>query len=335
MNESDKEQVIDLAEAARGEDAATRDEASRRVSAPPRATSSIEEGEEIERSIRRRSRRGFLVSGVAALAGFGGWRWLATRRGDDGIPWPLRRAHEINEQLARDYFQGSRLAPAFARQRARMPRVNGEHGLDEEFDPATWKLRVLGLEDASGAEDAAVASLSAWKEQHGASVSSASNDASHDSLLEDTPRGEALLLSFDHIKALPRVEMVTELKCIEGWSEIVHWTGARLADFAGLYQPATRGGDAPEDLIGYVSLETPDGGYYVGLDMASALHPQTLLCYEMNGAPLEIAHGAPLRLVIPVKYGIKSIKGIGTISFTDKRPADYWAERGYDWYAGH
>ena len=70
-------------------------------------------------------------------------------------------------------------------------------------------------------------------------------------------------------------------------------------------------------------------------DMASALHPQTLLCYEMNGRPLTPAHGAPLRLVIPIKYGIKNLKQIGTIQFTDERPADYWAERGYDWYAGH
>jgi DMSO/TMAO reductase YedYZ molybdopterin-dependent catalytic subunit len=84
-----------------------------------------------------------------------------------------------------------------------------------------------------------------------------------------------------------------------------------------------------------VALETPDGGYYVGLDMASALHPQTLLCYEMNGLPLSLDHGAPLRLVTTVKYGIKSIKRIGTIAFTDARPRDFWAERGYDWYAGH
>ncbi len=69
--------------------------------------------------------------------------------------------------------------------------------------------------------------------------------------------------------------------------------------------------------------------------MASALHPQTLLAYEMAGSALTLEHGAPLRLVTPVKYGIKSIKRIGTIRFTNDRPADYWAERGYDWYAGH
>ncbi|RYG41768.1 molybdopterin-binding oxidoreductase, partial [bacterium] len=142
------------------------------------------------------------------------------------------------------------------------------------------------------------------------------------------------------IKALPRVEMTTELCCIEGWSTVVHWTGARFADFMAKYPPITRDGDDPdvakhpENLAKYVSLVTPDGGYFVGLDMQSALHPQTLLCYEMNGEPLTLEHGAPLRLVIPVKYGIKNIKRIGTITYTDDRPKDYWAEEGYDWYAG-
>ncbi len=63
---------------------------------------------EVEREMRRLSRRSFLWGAAAATAGVGGWRWLATRREDDGIAWPLRRAHEINEQLARDYFRGTR-----------------------------------------------------------------------------------------------------------------------------------------------------------------------------------------------------------------------------------
>ena len=117
--------------------------------------------------------------------------------------------------------------------------------------------------------------------------------------------------------------MTTEHKCIEGWSVIVNWAGARFRDFAAAYRR-----------FRYVGLATPDGGYYVGMDMPSALHPQTLLCYAMNGAPLSLEHGAPLRLVTTVKYGIKSIKRIGKITFTDERPPDFWAERGYDWYAG-
>ncbi|MGH9668262.1 MAG: molybdopterin-dependent oxidoreductase, partial [Bryobacteraceae bacterium] len=141
-----------------------------------------------------------------------------------------------------------------------------------------------------------------------------------------TPHGTREL-ALDAIQRLPRVEVTTELRCIEGWTKIVHWTGARFADFAARYAPDARQAD-------YAGLETPDGEYYVGLEMASALHPQTLLAYQMNGSPLAPEHGAPLRLVAPVKYGIKSIKRVGRIHFAGARPADYWAERGYDWYAG-
>jgi DMSO/TMAO reductase YedYZ molybdopterin-dependent catalytic subunit len=137
----------------------------------------------------------------------------------------------------------------------------------------------------------------------------------------------AASLTMDDIRALPRHEQVTELRCIEGWSIIVKWSGARLADLIAKYPP-------PE-LTKFVGLETPDRGYYVGLDIESAMHPQTLLAYEMNDSPLQTLHGAPLRLAIPVKYGIKNIKRIGTLRYTNVRPADFWGERGYDWYAGH
>ncbi len=140
--------------------------------------------------------------------------------------------------------------------------------------------------------------------------------------------GQPFTVALDQIKALPKFETIVELKCIEGWTRILKWGGVRFRDFAAKYAPTRRN---PES---YVSLETPGREYYVGLDMASALHPQTLLCFEMNGKPLPEEHGAPLRLVIPIKYGIKSLKRIGTIAFRDTRPPDYWAERGYDWYAG-
>ena len=137
---------------------------------------------------------------------------------------------------------------------------------------------------------------------------------------------EPVELTLDEVRSLPRHEVITELRCIEGWSIIVQWGGARLADLMAKFPPA-------ED-PGYVALETPDRGYYVGLDVESALHPQTLLAWEMNGNPLAELHGAPLRLAIPVKYGIKSLKRIGTIRWTNVRPADFWGERGYDWYSG-
>ncbi|HLJ50032.1 MAG TPA: molybdopterin-dependent oxidoreductase [Bryobacteraceae bacterium] len=137
-----------------------------------------------------------------------------------------------------------------------------------------------------------------------------------------------LSLSLADIKALPKVEMITQLKCIEGWSVVVKWGGARFRDFVAKYAPNEAASNA------YVALATPDREYYVGLDKKSAMHPQTLLAYEMNGAPLTAEHGAPLRLAIPLKYGIKNLKQIGTIAFSNTRPPDYWAERGYDWYAG-
>lgn len=148
----------------------------------------------------------------------------------------------------------------------------------------------------------------------------------------DRQGDEPLLLTLDDIKALPKHEMVYDFKCIEGWSQVQHWGGARLSDFLAKYQLGTKG-DTDEPYA-YVGLETPDKGYYVGIDMPSALHPQTLLAYELNGQPISAPHGAPLRLIIPVKYGVKNLKRIGRIFFADERPRDFWAERGYDYYIG-
>lgn len=144
--------------------------------------------------------------------------------------------------------------------------------------------------------------------------------------LEGLADAAGAILTLDQIKALPRVEFVAELKCIEGWSFFVKWTGARFADLFEKYPPAGN----PK----YVYMETPDQGYYVSVDLPAAIHPQTLLAYEMNGKPLELEHGAPLRLAIPHKYGVKNIKRIGTIRYSVSPPPDYWADQGYDYYAG-
>ncbi len=151
--------------------------------------------------------------------------------------------------------------------------------------------------------------------------------------------GKSVEFTLDDIKRLPRHEQVTELKCIEGWSEITHWAGCRLSDLLDLSEVAIRSGEkepvsTSTHAYSYVAISTRDGGYYVGLDLESAVHPQTLLAYDMNWQPLTPGHGAPLRLVIPVKYGIKNIKQIASIRLSDDRPPDFWAERGYDWFAG-
>jgi len=254
---------------------------------------------QVRRRMRQRSRRSFLRWGAGLAAGAGALEWLTTRPETGDVPWPIRKTLELNERLARGFFSDHRLSRTYNASQVSADRVNGDVGLDEDVDVAAWKLRVEGLAFGNG----------------------------------------PLMLGLDAIRRLPRVEMTTEFKCIEGWSLIVQWAGARFTDFMKAFPPRTRSGGAfslkhAEDLPSYVSMATPDDGYYVGLDMESMLHPQTLLCYEQNGAPLTQEHGAPLRLVIPVKYGVKSIKRIGSIRYSNNRPADYWAERGYDWYVG-
>jgi len=127
------------------------------------------------------------------------------------------------------------------------------------------------------------------------------------------------------VRNLESHDMVWEHKCIEGWANIVHWTGARLSDFIVEHQP--------DDDWQYLSLRTPDEDYYVGIDRYTAFHDQTLVAWALNGNDLTPDHGAPLRLVTPFKYGIKQLKRIGIIEFTNERPPDYWFERGYDWHA--
>lgn len=260
--------------------------------------------EEITRTVRRRTLKAFLWFGAASLAPVGVWHWIKTQPREGGLPRSFRRVLDANAALAQSYASPAHLAPTFPVSRAaRQPRVNGSIGLqDGNFDAASWKLRV----------------------EHIASRGQ---------------RPTVREFTLDDLKALPKTELVFEFKCIEGWSQIQHWGGATFLDFAVTYGLGTRSGKAPDldhpgDLMPYVGMRTPDGAYYVGLDLRSALHPQTLLCYELNGAPLPPQHGAPLRLVIPVKYGVKSLKRIGTVQFSNTRPPDYWAERGYDYYVG-
>lgn len=254
-----------------------------------------------EIEIETLTRRSLMTGLIATGAGLLGYSWLNQafdKRFDANLQWPLRRMLQFNQQVAERLLGTGGLAPEFPVSQARNPRANGHVGLDLPVDSKTWRLKVTQ---------------------------------------PDLPAREFTLAE---IQRLPKTEMVTELKCVEGWSEVVRWGGVRLSDFMSNYQLGRRDGKAwgsstqTGDLFHFADLSTPDKEYFVGLDIPSALHPQTLLCHEMNGEPLTAEHGAPLRLVITVKYGIKNIKRIGQLSFTDEQPRDYWAERGYDWYAG-
>jgi hypothetical protein len=140
--------------------------------------------------------------------------------------------------------------------------------------------------------------------------------------------GDSLFLTLDDIKQFKKTEVVFNFKCIEGWSQITWWGGVRFSEVMKKY------GLDKEMQMKYVGMKTPDEQYYVGIDMPSILQPQTILCYELNGRALPMDQGYPLRLIIPVKYGVKHLKRIGTINFSNERPRDYWAEKGYDYYTG-
>ncbi len=241
--------------------------------------------DDVDLELKRRTRRSFIAAGISAAAGLGAWKWINSRERIDGIPWPYRRALELNEKLWGAAYSPNRLSPIYDDARITRPaRVNGGIGLEPKVDLENWRLNIDGA-------------------------------------------AAPLALTMDDLRALPRHEMTTEFRCIEGWSMIVHWTGARLADLMAKYPP--------REAVRYLALETPGRGYYVGLDADSAKHPQTLLAWALNGEPLTWNHGAPLRLAIPIKYGVKNIKRIATIRYTNVRPADFWGERGYDWYCGH
>ncbi len=127
------------------------------------------------------------------------------------------------------------------------------------------------------------------------------------------------------IASLPKRVMNTRHCCVEGWSIIPRWGGTPLGEFLRMV-----GADPGAK---YVSVECADD-YTTSYDMPSALHRQTLLCYEAYDKPLTLPHGAPVRIVIPTKLGYKSAKWVRKLTVTNENTGGYWEDQGYDWFAG-
>lgn len=136
-----------------------------------------------------------------------------------------------------------------------------------------------------------------------------------------------LQLGLAEIQQLPFTSMVIRHVCVEGWAAIVQWGGVRLQELAKLVHPKPG--------VRYVYFKSADG-YYESWDLASSLHPQTLMVYQKNGAPLSVDNGAPLRLASPIKLGYKQSKWVTQITFlNDLLPTKgYWEDQGYEWFAG-
>jgi DMSO/TMAO reductase YedYZ molybdopterin-dependent catalytic subunit len=135
-----------------------------------------------------------------------------------------------------------------------------------------------------------------------------------------------LSLSLDELMKLPRVTQKVDHFCVEGWNARATWSGVRVSDLA-------REAGATDDAH-YVDFAGFDKGYHESWDMKSAMHPQTLIAYGMDGYLLTPAHGAPARLHSPVKLGYKNTKYLTRVVFMPVRNGGYWSDQGYEWYGG-
>jgi DMSO/TMAO reductase YedYZ molybdopterin-dependent catalytic subunit len=257
------------------------------------------------RVLRYQSRRDFLVFGAGALAATTGAGFLLpqdtlTRLGmhrnmdSPGKEWFLNKALRIDDDVAEALYSGTRRVPTYTKSQITSLKNNYNGATPDPGYISGWTLTLDGL--ASG-----------------------------------------LSISLDIQNLLTRFpvhEQITRLVCVEGWSAIAWWAGLRFEDLLRAYPPMSQARWAlVESSVNLDSSGKPDP-YFVSLDLATARHPQTLLATHFNGQPLTVDHGAPLRLLVPVKLGLKNVKAVTRITYVAEEPTDYWAERGYSRYDG-
>ena len=135
-----------------------------------------------------------------------------------------------------------------------------------------------------------------------------------------------LVLTLDQLQQMPRTDLRVRHHCVEGWSAVASWHGVRISEIAraaGL----KRG-------VRYVEFNSFDEDYFSSWDIGSAMHPQSVLAYGMNGHVLGANHGAPLRVYSAVKLGYKMCKYLTEVNFLPNKTGGYWENQGYDWFGG-
>jgi DMSO/TMAO reductase YedYZ molybdopterin-dependent catalytic subunit len=131
--------------------------------------------------------------------------------------------------------------------------------------------------------------------------------------------------SVEQLHALPQESQITRHVCIEGWSMIGKWSGARLGDFL-----KRVGADLSARYVGFQCAD----GYYDSIDMPTALHPQTIMAFSFADQTLPAKYGYPFKVRIPTKLGHKNPKWVTTIYVTNRFPSGFWGDRGYNWFSG-
>ncbi len=255
--------------------------------------------------LRYLTRRDVLLFGAGAVAALAGGGFLlpqetlsrlGVRRNKDspGKEWFLNRALRIDDDVAEALYSENRRVPTYTKSQI-TPLKNNYNGATP--DPgyiSGWNLILDGL--ASG-----------------------------------------LSISLDIRNLTTRFsvhEQITRLVCVEGWSAVAWWAGLRFDDLLRAYPPMSQAKWARvESSVNLDDSGDPDP-YFMSIDLATARHAQTLLATHFNGQPLTVDHGAPLRLLVPVKLGLKNVKAITKITYSAEEPRDYWAERGYSRYDG-
>jgi len=256
--------------------------------------------------LRHWSRRDVLLFGMGAIAAAAGSVSLLPQTTLERLgiihekknwpkkEWLLNRALRIDDDVAEALYSRDRLVPTYTKLQISPLKNNYNGATPNPSYVPEWRLTLDGL--ASG--------------------------------LSVSLNIRNLLASFQvH-------EQITRLVCVEGWSAIAGWAGLRFDDLLRAYPPMSQAKWARlESSVNLGPWGNPDP-YFVSLDLSTARHPQTLLATHLNGKPLTVEHGAPLRLVVPVKLGLKNIKAITRITYTKDEPSDYWAKRGYSRYDG-
>jgi DMSO/TMAO reductase YedYZ molybdopterin-dependent catalytic subunit len=258
------------------------------------------------RSLKLQTRRDFLIYGAGAAAAIAGFWWALPEDTQHRLGAPMRDPRprkerflngslSFDDDIAAALYSPNRLVPTYSKSQITPNLINNYDGQTPDPDYLDeWNLTILG-------------STSGKIERVGI---------------------KQLLNRFEHF------EQITRLVCVEGWSAIAWWGGLRFADFLKAYPPMPGARWARLDSSANLDSDGNSDPYYVSIDLPTAMHPQTLLATHHNGKPLEVEHGAPLRLIAPMKLGLKNIKAVTKITYTILEPADYWNERGYSKYDG-